>query len=146
MISFTKCCFFHLTCQGPMTHICISRPLLIQMMACRLFACQAIIWTNAGLLSIGHLETSTYEISVEMKTFSLKKINFKILSAKWQPSCHSLNVLIIFCLSHQHISVASCLSLLVSIECYCHEKTNLCYVLRKAKPFEAVRCIYASIS
>ena len=31
--------------------------------------CQAIIWTNAGILLIGHLGTNFSEISVEIHTF-----------------------------------------------------------------------------
>ena len=34
---------------------------------------QAIIWTNAGILLIGHLGTNFCEILIEIQTFSLKK-------------------------------------------------------------------------
>ena len=54
---------------------------------------QAIIWTNAGILSIGPLATNFHEISIKIYTFSFKKMHLK-LSAKWQPFCFSLNVLI----------------------------------------------------
>ena len=39
--------------------------------------CQAIIWTNAGLLSIGHLETCFTEIWIAIPAFSIKKMCWK---------------------------------------------------------------------
>ena len=54
---------------------------------------QAIIWTNAGILLIGPLGTNFSEILIEIYTFSLKKIHFKVSSGKWLPSCLGLNVL-----------------------------------------------------
>ena len=54
---------------------------------------QAIIWTNAGILSIGPLGANFSEILIEIQTFSLKKIRLKMLSAKWRPFCLCLNVL-----------------------------------------------------
>ena len=43
---------------------------------------RAIIWTNAGILLIGSLGTNFSEISIEIQTFSLKKIRLKMSSAK----------------------------------------------------------------
>ena len=54
---------------------------------------QAIIWTNAGILSIGQLGINFGEILFKIYTFSFKKIHLKVLSGKWRPSCFSLNVL-----------------------------------------------------
>ena len=54
---------------------------------------QAIIWTNAGILSIGPLGTNFSEILIGIQTFSFKKMHFKMPSEKWRPSCLSLNVL-----------------------------------------------------
>ena len=54
---------------------------------------QAIIWTNAGLLLIGPLETNFSEILIEIHTFSSKKMHLKMLSAKWRPFYLGLNVL-----------------------------------------------------
>ena len=48
---------------------------------------QAIIWTNAGLLSIGSLRTIFSEILVSIPNFSSTKMHLKISSAKWQPFC-----------------------------------------------------------
>ena len=57
--------------------------------------CQAIIWTNAGILLIGPLGTNFNEILIEINTFSSKKIHFKLSSGKWRPFCLDLNVLMI---------------------------------------------------
>ena len=54
---------------------------------------QAIIWTNAGLLSIGPLWTYFSQHVIKIKQFSLKKMHVKMSSAKWRPSCLGLNVL-----------------------------------------------------
>ena len=54
---------------------------------------QAIILTNAGILSIGPLGTNLNEILIEIYTFPFKKMHLKISSAKWRPFCHGLNVL-----------------------------------------------------
>ena len=40
--------------------------------------CQAIIWTNAGILLIGPLETNFIEISIGIQTFSFKKMHLKL--------------------------------------------------------------------
>ena len=55
--------------------------------------CQAIIWSNAGILLIGPLQTNFSEISIGIQTFSIKKMHFKMSSAKWRPVCLGLNVL-----------------------------------------------------
>ena len=39
---------------------------------------QAIIWTNADILLIGHLETNFSEILIEIQTFSLMKKRLKM--------------------------------------------------------------------
>ena len=54
---------------------------------------QAIIWTNAGILSIGPLGTNISEILRQIHTFSFKKMHLKTSSAKWRPFCRGLNVL-----------------------------------------------------
>ena len=43
---------------------------------------QAIIWTNAGMLLIGPLGTNFNEISIEINTFSFKKMRLKMTSGK----------------------------------------------------------------
>ena len=54
---------------------------------------QAIIWTNAGILSILTLGTNFSEISSKIHIFSFKKMHLQVPSEKWQPFCVSLNVL-----------------------------------------------------
>ena len=54
---------------------------------------QAIISTNAGLLSIGPFRTYFSENLIKIQQFSLKKMHMKMSSAKWRPSCLGLNVL-----------------------------------------------------
>ena len=55
--------------------------------------CQAIIWTNAGILLIRTIGTNFSEIVIEIQTFSLKKMRLKMSSAKRRPFCLGLNVL-----------------------------------------------------
>ena len=47
---------------------------------------QAIIWTNAGLLSIGTLGTNN-EILIDIQTFSFMEMHLKMSSAKSRPQC-----------------------------------------------------------
>ena len=54
---------------------------------------QAIIWTNAGILSIGPLGTKLSEILIAIHIFSFKKMHLKMSSGKWQPCCLGFNVL-----------------------------------------------------
>ena len=54
---------------------------------------QAIIWTNAGILSIGTLGTNFSEILCKIHTFSFKKMHLNTSSAKWRPFCLGLSVL-----------------------------------------------------
>ena len=54
---------------------------------------QAIIWTNAGLLLIGPLETKFSEILIKIHISSFKKMHLKLSSGKCRPSCLGLNVL-----------------------------------------------------
>ena len=57
---------------------------------------QAIIWTNSWILWIGPLGTNFSEILIEIQTFSLKKMHFKVSSSKWWPFCSNLRVLIYY--------------------------------------------------
>ena len=54
---------------------------------------QAIIWTNAGILLTGPLETNFSEIFIKIHIISFKKMLLKVLSGEWQPFCLSLIVL-----------------------------------------------------
>ena len=53
---------------------------------------QAIIWTNAAILSIRPLGRNFSEIVIEIYTFSLKKMHLKMLFGKWRPFCLGLTV------------------------------------------------------
>ena len=46
---------------------------------------QAIIWTNAGILLIWPLRTNFGAMSIEIHTFSFKKMHLNMSSVKWQP-------------------------------------------------------------
>ena len=82
-----------LTHWGRLTHICVSKTTIIGsdngLLPGR---CQAIIWTNVGILLIGTLGTNFSEILSECHSFSFKKMHMK-MSGKWWPSCLGLNVL-----------------------------------------------------
>ena len=83
-----------LTHWGRVTHICVSKLTIIGSdNGLSPGRRQAIIWTNAGILLIGSLGTNFSEILIGIQTFSFKKIQFKMSSAKWHPICLGLNVL-----------------------------------------------------
>ena len=87
----------HLTHWGRVTHICVGKLIIIGSdNGLSPNRRQAIIWTNDGLLSIGPLRTYFSENLIKLQQFSLKKLHVKMASAKWRPSCLSLNVLIIW--------------------------------------------------
>ena len=83
-----------LTHWGRVTHICVSKITIIgsdnDLSPDR---CQAIIWTNVGILFIQTIGTNFSEILSKIHTFSFKKMHLKMLSAKWRPFCLGLNVL-----------------------------------------------------
>ena len=87
-----------LTHWGRVTHICVDKLTVIgsdnDLPPGRR---QAIIWTNAAILSIGSLGTNYSEISIEIHTFSFKKMHLKMASAKWRLFCLGLSVLIEHC-------------------------------------------------
>ena len=83
-----------LTHWGQVTHKCVGRLTTIDSdNGLSPGRRQAIIWTNAGILVIGHLGTNFSEILIEIHTFSFKKIDLKMSFGKWRPSCLGLNVL-----------------------------------------------------
>ena len=83
-----------LTHWGRVTHICVGRLTIIGSdNGLSPGRCQAIIWTNAGILLIGPLGTNFSEILIEIQTFSLKKIRLKMSSAKCCSFRLGLNVL-----------------------------------------------------
>ena len=69
-----------LTHWGWITHICVSK-LTINGSDNKSLSpgqCQVIIWTNAGILLIGPLETNFSEILIAIYVCLLKKIHLKI--------------------------------------------------------------------
>ena len=92
----TVCMF--LTHWGQVTHICVSKLTIIgSNNGLSPGRHQAIIWTKAGLLLIGPLETNCSEILIVIMIFPFKKMRLKVSSAKWRPFCLGLNVLRIQC-------------------------------------------------
>ena len=67
-----------LTHWGRVTHICIGKLTIIGSdNGLSPGQRQAIIWTNAGILSTGPLGTNVGEILIEIHTFSFKNIHLK---------------------------------------------------------------------
>ena len=80
--------------------------------------CQAIIWTNAGILLIRTLGTNFSEILSEIHKFSFKKMHVEMSSAKWRPFCFSLNLLTPLVLN-QGIFWENQVNTMVDINPYC---------------------------
>ena len=84
-----------LTHWGRVTHICVSQ--LITIVSDNGLSPdrrQAIIFTNIHeILLFGPVGRNFSEILIEIYAFSFKKINLKMSSEKWRPSCLGLNVL-----------------------------------------------------
>ena len=83
-----------LTHWGPVTHICVGKLITIgSENGLAPSRHQAIIWTNAGLLSIGTLPTYFCEILIKIQQLSLKKMHLKMSSAKPRLCCLSPKIL-----------------------------------------------------
>ena len=75
-----------LTHWGRVTHICVGNLTIIGSdNGLSPGRRQAITWTNAGLLLIGPLRTNFSEILIGIQTFSFRKMDLKMSSAKWRP-------------------------------------------------------------
>ena len=84
----------YLTHRGWVTHICVGNLTHIGSdNGLEPDWHQVIIWTNAGMLLIGPLRTNFTKISIEILTYSFKKMRLNESSAKWRPFCLGLNVL-----------------------------------------------------
>ena len=83
-----------LTHWGRVTHICVGKLTIIGsddgLPPGRR---QAIIWTNAGILSIVLLGINLSEILIRVHKFQFNKMHLKMSSGKWRPFCLGLNVL-----------------------------------------------------
>ena len=83
-----------LTRRGRARHICVSiLTIIVSNKGLSPGQRQAIIWTNAGLLLIGPLETNFSEISMTIHIFSFTKMHLNMSSGKWRPVCLGFNVL-----------------------------------------------------
>ena len=83
-----------LTHWGGVTHICVNKLTIIGSdNGLSPDRCQAIIWTNAGILSIGPLGTKLSEILIAIHIFSFKKMHLKMSSALQHPFQFGLNEL-----------------------------------------------------
>ena len=78
--------------------------------------CQAIIWTNAGILLIIPVRINFSEISIKISTFSFRKMHLKMLSGKWQPFCLGLNMLFLAALNR------------ILVDLYCEMIQNVMHV------------------
>ena len=79
------------------------------------FQHQAIIWTDATILSGGPMGTYFSEIWIKTQQFLLKKLCLKMSSAKYWPPCLSLNILnsaIKLAVTNSHVPV--CQSILLA--------------------------------
>ena len=82
-----------LTHWGRVTHICVSYfTSIVSDNGLSPGRCQAIIWTNAGVLLIEPLATNFSEILIGIHIFSFNKIHLKKSSGKWRAFCLGLNV------------------------------------------------------
>ena len=107
-----KSVWCRLTQWGRVMHICISKLTIIGSdNGLSHGRGQVIIWTNAGLLSIGPLGTNFSEMLIEIYKLSFEKVHLKMSSGKWQQFCLGLCVLRV-CLTHL---IEECHCLLFSI-------------------------------
>ena len=93
---------------------------------------QAIIWTSAGILSIGPLGTNFSEILIGIQTFSFKKMHLKMSSVKWRPFCLGLNVLRLTSQAPACIWIISLHECTKTDNIYNHSEQNFC-------PFNSLR-------
>ena len=92
--SHNRTFYLILTHWGRVKHICVDNLTIIGSdNGLAPVRRQDIIGTNAGMLSIGSLETNFRELLIEIPTFSFNKMCLKMSSAKWRPFCLGLNVL-----------------------------------------------------
>ena len=83
-----------LTHWGGMMHICVSILTVFGSdNGLSPGGCQAIIWTNLGMLLIGPFGTNFSEVLIKIYTSSFRKIHLKMSPGKWLPFCFGLNVL-----------------------------------------------------
>ena len=93
----TQSCVKPWTHWGRVTHICASKIIIIGSdNGLARTRCQAIIWSNAGILLIRTLGTNFIEILSKVNTFWFKEMHLEMSSVKWRPFCFGLNVFTFF--------------------------------------------------
>ena len=96
--NFTRLLRDRLTHWGRVTHICVGKLTIIGSdNGLSPGLCQAIIWTNAGILLIRTLGTNFSEILGKIDSFSFKKMHLKMSSAKGRLFSIGLNELRLSC-------------------------------------------------
>ena len=94
-----------LTHWGWETHICVSKITIIGSDNGLLPGqCQAIIWSNAGILLIKTSGTNFSEILIEIHISSFNKMHLKISSVTCRPFCLGLDVLRLWTYKRHHYS------------------------------------------
>ena len=89
-------------------HICVSNLTIIgSNNGLSPGRCQVIIWTNDRMLLTEPLGTNFSEILIEILKVLFKKMRLKGSSAKWQPFCLGLNVLIGKCVCWNSARIVS---------------------------------------
>ena len=96
--------YLTLTHLGRVIHICISKFTTIGSDDGLLSVyCQAIIWTNAGILLIESLGTQFSEIVIKIHIYAVQKMLLKMSSVKWWPFCFGINVLTAVSWKHHYV-------------------------------------------
>ena len=89
-----KCGVILLTHWGRVTNKCVSKLTIIGSGdGLSPDRCQAIIWTNAGILLIAPVGTNFSELLIKVHTYSFSTMHLNMSSEKWQPPCLGLKVL-----------------------------------------------------
>ena len=133
---YTPLSLNELTHWGRATHICDSKLAIIGSdNGLAPGRRHAIIWTDAGILLIGPLETNFSVILSKIHIFSFKKMHLKTSSVKWRPFCFGLNVLsqervtigTVCYISEAAAALAQCQSLLGSCASSSEGQTHVGY-------------------
>ena len=91
---YNKWTLIQITHWGRVTHICVDNLTIIGSdNGLSLGRRQAIIWTNAWILSIGPLGTNFSEMLIKIYTISFRKMYSKMSSGKRRLFCLGLNVI-----------------------------------------------------
>ena len=91
---------------GRVTYICVNKTIIGSDNGLPPGRCEAIIWTNAGILLIWTLGTNFSEILNKIHTFLFNKMHLKMPSVKWHQFCLRLNAVNAYnFLRHDHVSL-----------------------------------------